>query len=89
MRYLLVIALLAAVAVTLVKLRRAEITARHETLRLQRAEVRLRRRLWDQQIRLGYLTTPQAVRQRADEMSLGLTDRAPDGLASVHRVGGR
>jgi len=70
-RLAVVIAALAAVAVTLVHLRRQEIAVRHEIQQLQTREVSLRRKLWDQQARLGRLTAPSEVRRRADELILG------------------
>lgn len=76
MRMGLVILLLAAIAVALVHTRRGEIIARHEIQRLRMRQVKLRRQLWDQQIRLGLLTSPEKVRQRVEEMRLGLV-RAP------------
>jgi hypothetical protein len=76
-RLAVVIIALAAMAVTLVHVRRAEITARHqiEQLNLQRRQ--LRRTLWDQQIALGRLTNPQAVKDRGGEMGLGLVEPRP------------
>jgi len=68
----LVIALLAAVAVGLVQIRRAEIAARHEIEKLQRQQVALRRKMWDQQIQMGILTTPEEIRRRAIELGLQL-----------------
>jgi len=72
MRLALVIIALGAIAVSMVQIRRGETTARHEAQSLQRRQVSLRRRLWDQQIRLGQLTGPQELRRRADRMVLRL-----------------
>jgi len=72
----LVIVLLAGIAVGLVHLRRGEIITRHEIQRLQMRQVKLRRQLWNQQIRLGLLTAPDKVRQRVEQMKLDLV-RAP------------
>ena len=72
MRLGLVIVLLAGTAVALVHIRRAEIGDRHEIQRLQMRQVKLRRRLWDQQIRLGLFTTPEEIRRRIEEMKLRL-----------------
>jgi len=72
MRLVLVIVALGAIAVSMVQIRRGEATARHQVQSLQRRQVSLRRRLWDQQIRLGELTGPQTLRRRADQMVLDL-----------------
>jgi len=68
-RIAVVIVALAAVAVALVQVRRREITVRHEIQRLQTQQVSLRRTLWDQQARLGYLTAPKEIRRRMAEVS--------------------
>ncbi len=68
----LVIVLLAAMAVGLVHIRRSEMYVRHEIQRLSQQQILLRRKLWDQQVHLGYLTAPATIRSRADEMALGL-----------------
>lgn len=65
MRMVMVIVMLAAIGVVLVQLRRSELTVRHEIQNLQMRQVSLRRTLWDQQVRLGYMTTPDEVRRRA------------------------
>lgn len=82
MRLAVVIAALALMAVTLVHLRRGELGIRHEIQRLQTQEIFLRRTLWDQQIRLGYLTAPSEILRRAEEMSLNL-DGPGQGLAEA------
>ena len=71
----MIIIALAAMAVSLVHIRRAEVVARHESQQLQLQQVKLRRQLWNQQIALGYLTTPAEVRKRSEEMSLGLVEQ--------------
>ena len=70
MRLATVILVLAAIAVTLVNLRRRELAVRHETQQLQTQQVNLRRELWDQQARMGYLTAPSEVRRRVEEVVL-------------------
>ncbi len=74
MRLAVVIITLAAMAVTLVHIRRAEIAARNEIEQLYLQRRQFRRVLWDQQIVLSELTNPRAVRDRSQEMSLGLVD---------------
>ena len=76
LRLAIVIVSVTAIAVGLVHLRRTEIATRHQIQRLSAEQIRLRRALWDQQVRLGELTAPQRVQQRADEMALGLSHKA-------------
>ena len=76
MRLGIVIIVLAAIAVGLVQIRRAEMTTRHQIQSLRSAQVKIRRTLWGQQVRMGELTAPQQVRRRAAEMALGLIDKA-------------
>jgi hypothetical protein len=70
MRLATVILVLAGIAVALVHVRREEIAVRHEIQRLQIRRVALRRTLWEQQVRLGYLAAPEEVRRRA-EIAIG------------------
>jgi hypothetical protein len=72
-RIALVIMALAAVAVGMIYIRRAETRANHEVYRLQLIQVHLRCRVYDQQAELGRLTAPKDVRQRAEKMDVGLT----------------
>ena len=71
MRWATLIVILAAIAVTLVNLRRREIAVRHKIQLMQTQQVSLRRKLWDQQVRLGYLTAPGAIRDRAELGTVG------------------
>jgi cell division protein FtsL len=82
-RFAMVIVSLAAIAVSLVHIRRAEITARHDIQSLQLRQVEQRRRMWDQQVRLGQLTAPAQIRKRAEEMSLGLVQREEQSTATA------
>lgn len=70
MRIAIVIVALAAIAATLVHMRRDRIAVAHETQRLQTQQVALRRTMWDQQVRLGYLAAPREVRRRAEEAAM-------------------
>lgn len=72
MRMGLVILLLTGMAVALVHIRRAEVSTRHEIQRLRMRQVALRRKLWDQQIHVSVLTSPQEVRKRVERMKLKL-----------------
>jgi hypothetical protein len=90
-RLAVVIAILGGIAVGLVQLRRREIVVRHEIQRMQEQQIGLRRRLWDQQVRLGYLTAPREIHHRLDSASFTpgdlhehlpqhpIRDRAPSG----------
>ena len=72
MRLGMVIAVLAAMAMGLVHVRRAKVRTRHEIQTLRLEQISLRRRLWDQEVRIGQLTTPERIRFRAAQMPLGL-----------------
>jgi len=74
-RLSLVIAILVAIWVGLVHLRHEKVRAGHEIQRLQMRQVSLRRRLWDQEVRIGELTTPDRVRGRAKQMPLQLVEK--------------
>jgi hypothetical protein len=76
-----VVILLAAIAVGMVHVRRRQVACANETQRFHSREVDLRRKLWDQHVRLGYLTSPRRVAGGAD--GVGLTD-----CDDVPRAGG-
>lgn len=79
------ILLVVGVQVAKVHLVRRDMAMRHETQRLQLERVALRRELADRHVRLGYVTSPEAVMERAQSMALDLTDEVVDGeLASVY-----
>ncbi len=86
MRWAVVVIALAAVGAALVHFRRDEVRHRHEIRRLTRQRVTLRRSLWDQQVQLSELTSPQRVRGFVASGSLDLVDRtdpeAPIGEAA-------
>jgi hypothetical protein len=63
---------LGAVAVALVHIRREETMAAHEIQRLQRQRVVIRRELADRMVRVGELTTPESVIERAHTLALDL-----------------
>lgn len=75
MRHGLLVVVLAAIAVTLVHLRRGEVRARYETHRHMATQAGLQRDLLDQQVRLSELTSPGRIRQTAATMALGLSER--------------
>jgi hypothetical protein len=65
----IIIFALGAIALSLVHLRRRETVASHEVQRLHLQQVVLRRKLWDQQVRLGYLTDPKLVHERVEKQA--------------------
>ena len=73
-RLVIVTIVLTAVALALVSIRRQEAWVRHDIQRHQQRQMALRRRLWDQRVRIGQLVAPAEVRRRAQEMALDLTD---------------
>ncbi len=68
------ILILAGIAVSLVHIRRSEIVVRHEIQHLQMQRVSLRRTLWDQQVRIGYLTAPREIRRRMEQLTMKARD---------------
>lgn len=77
MRLTLVIAGLTLIAVALVHLRREDYAVRHRIQQIESEHARLRREIWDRQVELGELTTPQAIRHREKAMALGHTTQDP------------
>ena len=88
MRMSLVIVVLAAIAVGLVQIRREKIRARHEIQQMRARQVLVRRRLWDQDVRIGQLTTPERIRNRVRCMGLEMVEKhvAPEAVV-VYRSG--
>jgi len=72
---------MAAIAVTLVQLRKRESVARHELLRLETEHVVLRRTAQQQENDLGRLTNPRELARRAEMMEINPDHR------SVHLAG--
>lgn len=68
MRFALIIVMMVSIAVGLVHIRLEENSVGNEVQRLQQEHKSLRRRLWDQQVRLSRLTAPEAVRKRMQYM---------------------
>ena len=84
MRLGLIIILLTAIGVSLVHLRVRADRVRGEMYRLQIDQVSLRRQIWDCQVQLTYLTTPEEIRRRMEQMKLDVTDGRPaDGTPVV------
>jgi len=80
MRMVPVIVVLAAIAVSLVHIRRQQVSYAHEIQRLRNEQVALRRDLWDQQSRLGYLTSPKRI--AGDVEALSPPEEAPSDPAA-------
>jgi len=87
-RISLVIATLAAIAVGMVHLRRAQTRAHHQIHRLQIDQIHLRARLYDQQQHLGVLTAPKQVDERARRMDVRLTHRLGSSAPLAAHAGG-
>ncbi|MCD4823063.1 MAG: hypothetical protein K8S55_00510 [Phycisphaerae bacterium] len=77
MRLAFIIIILTVIAVGLVHLRRREVIVRSEIQRLQVRHLALRREIWDRQLELGHLTTPRAIRSRAETMALNMSNEVP------------
>ena len=73
MRMAPIIIALAAIAVSLVHIRRQQTSFAHEIQRLHNRHVSLRRTLWDQQAELGYLASPGRIQHRVDLLAGPLT----------------
>ncbi len=73
MRLAIVIFSLAAIAVSLVHIRRAEMTAQHEIQKLQLQQVALRRTIDDQEMRRAQVMAFDVVKRRAEAMAMDLT----------------
>jgi len=68
MRIAFSIVCLAAIGLTLVACRHEEVSTQHEIQRLQGRLVVQRRRLWDLDVRMGRLTSLQALDSRAETL---------------------
>lgn len=86
MRICLIIVALAAIAVGLVHIRRAETSANHRIQQLQSEQDNLRRTLHTQQVILSRLITPKEVRRRMEDMDIRLTSRVVAPPAVTHRL---
>lgn len=75
MRWIAVILALTVVAVGVVQLRAAELRMRNEVQVERAKQVRLQRTLWDQQVALSELTSPQHAEQLVEAMGLDLTEK--------------
>ncbi len=87
MRVAWVIILLVIVGATLARLRSQHIAAQAQLHRLEAERLKVRRQLWDQQLRLGRLRAPRAVQRRRLDMALELTrpHARPEGQLAAGR----
>ena len=91
-RLAIIVAVLAAIGVVRVELGRRADRTRYQVHKDLTRQVMLRRRLWDQRVRIGQLLAPKEVRRRTMEMALDLTgeDESRSRVAdSGDRPGGR
>ena len=72
MRFVWIILAFTVIAVAMAHLRLEQASVRAETYRLSALRHEVRRTLWDQQIRLGELTSPRQVNQRGRQLALEL-----------------
>jgi hypothetical protein len=76
MRLAVIIVGLASIGVALVHLDRVTKSSLYEANRLRLLETPpIRRDLWDQQVRVSYLTAPDQVQNRSGQMALGFVDK--------------
>jgi len=94
LRVTVILLALAVIGVARVELGRQEDRMRYEVHRNLTQQVELRRRLWDQCVRIGEMLAPREVRRRRDDMALELTDEnesrrrmADSGERPVNRPG--
>ena len=74
MRIAFVIVSLTAIALGLVHLRREEVAMRREMQQVQSEHAKVRREIWDRQMRIGDMLTPQAIRFRSEVMALEMSN---------------
>ena len=77
MKLAVVIVCLTAIAVGVVHFRRERTHLGNEIERLQKRQETLREDLWRQQARMAPLMEPAAIRSRAQDLEIPLTDGAP------------
>ena len=86
-RVAIILAAIVAIGLARVELARREDRARYEVHRNLTRQVMMRRRLWDQRVRIGELLAPERVKHRMLEMALDLTDE-DESRSSVADSGG-
>jgi hypothetical protein len=73
----MVIVMLTGIALAVVQLQRRELTVRHELQVLQSRHLKLRRDVWQRQVQLGRLLTPDQLQGRAQAMALPMVPQDP------------
>jgi hypothetical protein len=80
-----VIILLAVLGAGLAKVRTRQIAAQAQMARMEAARLKVRRRLWDQQLRLGRLRRPKSIEYRCLDWALELRPPGAPGTEELVR----
>jgi cell division protein FtsL len=83
MRIVYILVGLTVIAVAKIHLQRRELAAGYDLQRLESHHAMVRREIWDRQVEIGYLMTPQAIRHRAEMMALDMTNEVPRRAVAV------
>jgi hypothetical protein len=75
-RIVIIIVALAAIGTGMVELRHRQNAARAQMYRLEAARMETHRTLWDQQVKLGELASPQKSDQRSKEWPMDMVGPA-------------
>ncbi len=78
MRVVWVVMLFVIVGVTASVLRSRHVATQADLYRLDADRLQVRRRLWDQQVRIGQMKTPREIQLRREDLAL---DLLPPGAA--------
>ena len=83
LRFAWVIVLMAAIAAGVVWLRLEQNRVQAEMCRMEAQRMRVRRTLWEQQVRISQLSAPDELRRRGQAWALGLVE--PGQLSAQER----
>ncbi len=83
-RIILIILALTAIGIGVVQIRQRQNLAKAEMYRLEASRLEVRRTLWEQQVKMGELSSPQKSDQRGRDWPLDLV-----GPAGPDTTGGR
>ena len=89
MRFAWAIVLLSAIGGGLVQIRLGQNAVRTGMQHMEAERLKVRRELWDQQLRLGELVSPQQIRLRSRELAVEMTgpeDVLENGKQTVQRA---
>lgn len=89
MRFAWAIVLLSAIGGGLVQIRLSQNAVRTGMYHMEAERLKVRRELWDQQLRLGELVSPQQIRLRSRELAVEMTgpeDVLENGKQTVQRA---